>query len=149
MISFKNNIYKYSVYIPLYTSDAVSDAKLAADKVLATPAKPNTNSTTSDYDSVMADYKKLIIRLESLKRRYINNTVLVAMEKKMLKLPIGSGDNLATAIYNIESVNKKIDSSIKVWDQLYLTKIECVKGNTTKKVTAKNPKCPSGYKKAS
>jgi hypothetical protein len=145
----QDNIYKYSVYIPLYTSDAVSDTKLAADKVLATPAKPNTNSTTSDYDSVMADYKKLIIRLESLKRRYINNTALVAMEKKMLKLPIGSGDNLSTAIYNIESVNKKIDSSIKVWDQLYLTKIECVKGNTTKKVTAKNPKCPSGYKKAS
>jgi secreted trypsin-like serine protease len=145
----QGNIYKYSVYIPLYTSDAVSDAKLAADKVLATPAKPNTNSATSDYDSVMADYKKLMIRLESLKRRYINNTALVAMEKKMLKLPIGSGDNLSTAIYNIESVNNKIDSSMKVWDQLYLTKIECVKGNTTKKVTAKNPKCPSGYMKAS
>ena len=142
----QDNIYKYSVYIPLYTSDAVADAKLAADKVLATPAKPNTNSTMSDYDSVMADYKKLMIRLESLKRRYVNNTALVAMEKKMLKLPIGSGDNLSTAIYNIESVNKKIDSSIKVWDQLYLTKIECVKGNTTKKVTAKSPKCPKGYK---
>jgi hypothetical protein len=124
----------------------VSDAKLAADKVLATSAKSNTNSATSNYDSVMADYKKLMIRFEDLKRRYINNTALVSLEKKMLKLPIGSGDNLSTAIYNIESVNKKIDSSIKVWDQLYLTKIECVKGNTTKKVTAKSPKCPKGYK---
>ncbi|MCX6453897.1 MAG: hypothetical protein NTV53_02865, partial [Actinobacteria bacterium] len=101
---------------------------------------------TGDYVSVMTDYKKLMIRLESLKRRYVNNTSLLAMEEKMLKIQISPGDNLSSAIYNIESINKKIDSSIKVWDQLYLTIIECVKGNTTKKVTAKNPKCPKGYK---
>jgi hypothetical protein len=27
------------------------------------------------------------------------------------------------------------------------TSITCVKGKTTKKVTAINPKCPTGYKK--
>ena len=41
----QDKVYKYSVYIPLYTTDAISDAKLAADKVLAIPAKPNSNST--------------------------------------------------------------------------------------------------------
>ena len=142
----QDSIYKYSVYIPLYTSDAVSDAKLAADKVLATPEKLNTISASNDYELVMADYKKLMIRLKSLKQKYINNTALLAMEKKMLKLPIGSEDNLSTAIYNIESVNKKIDSSIKVWSQIYLTKIECVRANTIKKIVAKNPKCPMGFK---
>jgi endoglucanase Acf2 len=94
----------------------------------------------------MADYKKLLLRIASLKQRYVNNTSLLAIEKKMLNLPIGSGKNLATAIYNIESANKKIDSSLKVWGQIYLTKIECIKGNSIKKLTAKNPKCLKGYK---
>jgi hypothetical protein len=44
-------------------------------------------------------------------------------------------------------VNKKIDSSIAVWNKIYITKIKCIKGNKTKNVTAKNPKCPAGYKK--
>jgi len=94
----------------------------------------------------MADYKKLLLRIASLKQRYVNNTSLLAIEKKMLNLPIGSGNNLSTSMYNIESVNKKIDSSLKVWDSIYLTKIECIKGTSIKKLTAKNPKCPKGYK---
>ena len=86
-------------------------------------------------------------RIATFKQRYVNNSQLLAMEKKMLNLPIGSGDNLSTAIYNIQSVNKKLTTSIKAWDQVYITKIECVMGNKTKKITAVNPKCPAGYKK--
>jgi len=142
----QDSIFKYSVYIPMYGPDAVSDLKLAKDKVIAIPAKPITASTTSSYEEVMADYKKLLLRIASLKQRYVNNTSLLAIEKKMLNLPIGSGNNLSTSMYNIESVNKKIDSSLKVWDSIYLTKIECIKGTSIKKLTAKNPKCPKGYK---
>lgn len=149
----QDKLYKYSVYIPLYTPDAVSDAKLAAEKVLASPTKPIAIPTPiattpqMDYDAVMSDYKKMMDRIAILKLRYVNNAQLIAMEKKMLNLPIGSGDNLSTAIYNIQSVNKKLTTSIKVWNKIYITKIECVKGNKIKKISAKNPKCPKGYRK--
>ena len=148
----QDKLYKYSVYIPLYTPDAVSDAKLAAEKVLASTTKPIATPTPiattpiMDYDTVISDYKEMMDRIATLKQRYVNNAQLLAMEKKMLNLPIGSGDNLSTAIYNIRSVNKKLTTSIKVWDQIYITKIECVMGNKTKKISAKNPKCPKGYK---
>ena len=141
----QDRIFRYSVYIPLYTPDAISDAKLAADKVIANPAKQNPSSTTLDYSSVMAEYKKLLIRISTLKLRYVSNNSLLAMEKKLLNLPISPGPGLATAIYNIDSVNKKIDSSIKTWDQIYLTKIECLKGSQIKKITSKSPKCPKGF----
>ena len=42
----QDNVYKYSVYIPLYTPDAISDAKLAADKVLASPTKAIATPTS-------------------------------------------------------------------------------------------------------
>jgi len=142
----QDKLYKYSVYIPLYTPDAVSDAKLAAEKVLASPIKPISNFSHMDYEAVLLDYKQMMDRIATLKQRYVNNSQLIAMEKKMLNLPIGSVSNLSTAIYNIQSVNKKLESSIKVWDQIYITKIECVKGNIIKKISAKNPKCPKGYK---
>jgi hypothetical protein len=61
-------------------------------------------------------------------------------------LVISPDIDLSTAIYNIESVNKKIDSSIKLWDKIYVTKLKCSKGKNTKFVTSKNPKCPKGYK---
>lgn len=142
----QDKLYKYSVYIPLYTPDAVSDAKLAAEKVLASPTKPISNFSQIDYEAVLLDYKQMMDRIATLKQRYVNNSQLIAMEKKMLNLPIGSGRNLSTAIYNIQSVNKKLESSIKIWDQIYITKIECVKGSIIKKISAKNPKCPKGYK---
>lgn len=142
----QDKLYKYSVYIPLYTPDAVSDAKLAAEKVLASPTKQISNFSQMDYEAVLLDYKQMMDRIATLKQRYVNNSQLIAMEKKMLNLPIGSGSNLSTAIYNIQSVNKKLESSIKVWDQIYITKIECVKGSIIKKISTKNPKCPKGYK---
>lgn len=142
----QDKLYKYSVYIPLYTPDAVSDAKLAAEKVLASPTKQISNFSQMDYEAVLLDYKQMMDRIATLKQRYVNNSQLIAMEKKMLNLPIGSGSNLSTAIYNIQSVNKKLESSIKVWDQIYITKIECKKGSIIKKISAKNPKCPKGYK---
>jgi V8-like Glu-specific endopeptidase len=142
----QDKLYKYSVYIPLYTPDAVFDAKLAAEKVLASPTKQISNFSQMDYEAVLLDYKQMMDRIATLKQRYVNNSQLIAMEKKMLNLPIGSGSNLSTAIYNIQSVNKKLESSIKVWDQIYITKIECVKGSIIKKISAKNPKCPKGYK---
>ena len=142
----QDKLYKYSVYIPLYTPDAVSDAKLAAEKVLASPTKQISNFSQMDYEAVLLDYKQMMDRIATLKQRYVNNSQLIAMEKKMLNLPIGSGSNLSTAIYNIQSVNKKLESSIKIWDQIYITKIECVKGSIIKKISAKNPKCPKGYK---
>lgn len=150
----QEKLYKYSVYIPLYTPDALSDAKLAAEKVLASPtapiATPAPIATTPqlEYDAVMLDYKEMMERITILKKRYVNNSQLLAMEKKMLNLPIGSGGNLSTVIYNIQSVNKKLNTSVKVWDQIYITKIQCVKGGETKNIAAKNPKCPKEYKKA-
>ena len=109
---------------------------------------PTLSSTIDEFSLVFADYQKLLSKISVLKNSYVNNKDLLNLEKKLLRLPIISGKDLSTAIYNIESVNKKIDSSIAVWNKIYITKIKCIKGNKTKNVTAKNPKCPTGYKKA-
>lgn len=142
----QEKLYKYSVYIPLFTEVAQADAKLAADKVLATPVK--TENSQLDYEVVMSDYKKLLIRISNLKLRYVKNTQLLAIEKKMLALPIKPGADLSTAVFNISSVNKKLDTSIKTWDQIYITIIECTKSGKIIKVTGKSPKCPTGYTKS-
>ena len=68
------------------------------------------------------------------------------MEMKISKLPIIQGKELTTAKYNIDSVNKWLDSNEKVWAKISKTTIFCIKGKIVKKVTAVKPKCPSGYK---
>ena len=71
---------------------------------------------------------------------------LLGIEEKMLRLPIILGNDLSTAKYNIQSVNASLDTSEKVWEKTQKTTITCVKGKSTKKITAIKPKCPSGYK---
>jgi hypothetical protein len=109
---------------------------------------PALSSTIDEFSLVFSDYQKLLSKIGALKKSYVNNKDLLNLEKKLLGLPIVSGEDLSTVVYNIESVNKKIDSSITVWNKIYITNIKCIKGNKVKNVTAKNPKCPSGYKKA-
>jgi len=41
----------------------------------------------------------------------------------------------------------KAEAEAKASAVMNKTTITCVKGKLTKKVTAKNPKCPAGYKK--
>ena len=117
--------------------------------IVGTPTPtPTLSSAIDEFSLVFSDYQKLLRKITALKNSYINNNDLLKLEKKILGLPIIPGKDLSTAIYNIESVNKKIDSSILVWNKIYITKIKCIKGNMIKNITAKNPKCPSGYKRA-
>ncbi|CAB4653504.1 unannotated protein [freshwater metagenome] len=142
----QNKAYAYSVYIPLYTSDAVSDLKLATDKVSSARVLSNPNKDELDYKSVQLKHQKLLSRFDFLKRRYVNNYIVLAMEKKARYLPFSPLGDYSKFIAEIESFNKKIDSSLRIWDRRFITKIECVLGDKTKIVTSKSPKCPKGYK---
>jgi hypothetical protein len=52
---------------------------------------------------------------------------------------------LQLSAYNFEFSSPTIKIKINQNKNLKGT-ISCIKGKTTKKVTAKNPKCPAGYK---
>ena len=112
---------------------AISDA--AAQKVIQ-----------DDFNAITNSYQKLLLRIYDLKIKFPRVSSLLGIEEKMLRLPIILGSDLSTAKYNIESVNASLDTSEKVWEKTQKTTITCVKGKTTKKVTAIKPKCPSGYK---
>jgi hypothetical protein len=113
---------------------AIADA--AAQKVIQ-----------DDFNAVTSSYQKLLLRIYDLKIKFPRVSDLVGIEKKMLRLPIILGNDLSTAKYNIQSVNASLDTSEKIWEKTQKTTITCVKGKTTKKVTAIKPKCPTGYKK--
>jgi hypothetical protein len=112
---------------------AVADA--AAQKVIQ-----------DDFNAVTSSYQKLLLRIYDLKVKFPRVSNLLGIEEKMLRLPIILGNDLSTAKYNIQSVNASLDASEKVWEKTQKTTITCLKGKTTKKVTAIKPKCPSGYK---
>jgi len=112
---------------------AIADA--AAQKVIQ-----------DDFNAVTSSYQKLLLRIYDLKIKFPRVSNLLGIEEKMLRLPIILGNDLSTAKYNIQSVNASLDASEKVWEKTQKTTITCLKGKTTKKVTAIKPKCPSGYK---
>jgi hypothetical protein len=112
---------------------AIADA--AAQKVIQ-----------DDFNAVTSSYQKLLLRIYDLKIKFPRVSNLLGIEKKMLRLPIILGNDLSTAKYNIQSFNASLDTSEKIWEKTQKTTITCVKGKTTKKVTAIKPKCPSGYK---
>ena len=115
-------------------ADRAAADKAAADKAAA--AKGEVNK-----------FKELIERIKNLKSRYPNNSQLTGMEVKAKILEGVLGKNLSSTIPNIESINLWLDANEIVWQKTQKQTINCIKGKTTKKVTAVKPKCPSGYKK--
>ena len=124
---------------------AGSESKVAADKVAADKVG-TTNMQQVEFNTVQKDYETMMLRITNLKVKYPNNSNLIGMEAKMLKLPIILGKDLSTAKYNIISVNKWLDGNEKVWEKTQKKIVICVRAELTKKVTGINPKCPKGYK---
>jgi hypothetical protein len=118
----------------------VDESKVAAEKLTVTSIQQ------AQFNSVQSNFKKMMSRIAKLKIKYPDNSNLISMEAKMLKLPIILGSDLSTATYNIVSVNKWLDGNEKVWEKTQKKMITCVKGKLTKKVNGINPKCPKGYK---
>jgi len=128
-----------------------AEAKAAAELIAKQEAEAMAAAAAQkliqdDFNVVMEDYQKLLLRISNLKVKYARVSSLLGIEEKMLRLPIILGNDLSTAKYNIQSVNVSLDSSEKVWEKTQKTTITCVKGKLTKKVTAVKPKCPTGYK---
>jgi len=123
---------------------AEAEAKAKAEAEANAKAEAEANAK---YESVLNQYQALLERIRLLKIKYPQVSTLSGLEAKMMNLPIIKGSDLSSALYNINSVNSKLDSSEKVWAKTQKTTINCVKGKLTKKVTAINPKCPAGYKK--
>ena len=123
---------------------AAAEVKAKAEAEAKAKAEAEANAK---YESVLNQYQALLERIRLLKIKYPQVSTLSGLEAKMMNLPIIKGSDLSSALYNINSVNSKLDSSEKVWAKTQKTTINCVKGKLTKKVTAINPKCPAGYKK--
>ena len=121
-----------------------AEAKAKADAEAKAKAESEANER---YEAVVIQYRALLERIRLLKIKYPQESTLTGLEAKMTNLPIIKGSDLTTALYNINSLNSKLDSSEKLWVKTQKTTITCVKGKLTKKVTAVNPKCPTGYKK--
>ncbi len=126
-------------------ADKAAAEKAAADKAAADLAAQKL--LQDDFNLVMQDYQKLLLRIDSLKVKYPRVSLLSGIEKKIRSLPIILGNDLSTAKSNIRSANASLDLSVKVWKKTQNVTITCVKGKSVKKVTAINPVCPSGYKK--
>ena len=125
--------------------EAELKAKLEAEaKAIADAAAQKV--IQDDFNAVTSSYQKLLLRIYDLKIKFPRVSNLLGIEEKMLRLPIILGNDLSTAKYNIQSVNASLDTSEKVWEKTQKTTITCVKGKSTKKITAIKPKCPSGYK---
>ena len=121
------------------TADKAALEKAAADKVAADKAAAAKNEVNK--------FEELIERIKNLKSRYPNNSQLTGMEVKAKVLAGVLGKNLGSTIPNIESINLWLDANESVWKKTQKQTINCIKGKTTKKVIAVNPKCPAGYKK--
>jgi hypothetical protein len=137
----------------LKAKQEAEDAKVAAELKAKQEAEAKAAADAAaqkliqeDFNLVMSDYQKLMLRIYNLKIKYPRVSNLLGIEEKMLRLPIILGNDLTTAKYNIQSVNASLGVSEKVWEATQKTTITCVKGKLTKKVTAVKPKCPSGYK---
>jgi len=120
-------------------ADKAALEKAAADKVAADKAAAAKNEVNK--------FEELIERIKNLKSRYPNNSQLTGMEVKAKVLAGVLGKNLGSTIPNIESINLWLDANESVWKKTQKQTINCIKGKTTKKVIAVNPKCPAGYKK--
>ena len=131
-------------------ADKAAADKAAADKAAADKAAADKAGITKmqqvEFEIVKNDYETMMLRISNLKVKYPNNSNLIGMEVKMLKLPISLGSDLTTAKNNIVSVNKWLDGNEKVWKKTQKKTITCVKGKVFKKVTGINPKCPKGFK---
>jgi hypothetical protein len=126
------------------TADKATADKAAADKAAADLSAQKMQQ--DDFNLVMRNYQKLMLRIYNLKIKYPRVSNLLGIEEKMIRLPIILGNDLSTAKYNIQSANSSLDASEKVWEKTQKTTITCIKGKLTKKVTAVKPKCPTGYK---
>lgn len=124
----------------------LAKAKADAEAKAEAEAKAKAEAEAK-YESVLNQYQLLIERIRLLKVKYPKETSLPGLEAKMINLPIIKGSDLTTVVYNIISVNLKLDTSEKVWAKTQKTTITCLKDKLSKRVTAINPKCPAGYKK--
>jgi hypothetical protein len=130
-------------------ADKATADKATADKAVADKAAADLSAQKmqqDDFNLVMRNYQKLMLRIYNLKIKYPRVSNLLGIEEKMIRLPIILGNDLSTAKYNIQSANSSLDASEKVWEKTQKTTITCIKGKLTKKVTAVKPKCPTGYK---
>jgi hypothetical protein len=101
----------------------------------------------SEYETAKNVSEKLMARFSGLKIKFPKNSELIGMENKASKLTFFPGKVLALYLLDVEGINKWLDEKEKIWEKNQTSTITCVKGKLTKKVTAVNPKCPSGYKK--
>jgi hypothetical protein len=143
-------------------ADKAAADKAAADKVIADAAaelkaKQEAEAKAAaeaailklqieEFNEVSSAYKEMMKKILGMKSIFPFTSSLLGMEAKMKNLPITLGEDLTTARTNISNVDKWLDTNKKIWEKTQKMVITCIKGKLTKKVTAVNPKCPSGYK---
>ena len=159
-----STVYPTVISIPVEKSDAAAD-KAAADKAAALNKEMNEtfialtnnlNKYKTDIAQIFRDYPAYFNQIpelrSSLQRAIDYKIPTVASQSGIdaIRELIGGGSGSALAsdfLLAQAGITKYVALENIKAKTAKKTTITCIKGKVTKKVTAVNPKCPTGYKK--
>jgi hypothetical protein len=129
-------------------ADKAAADKAAADKAAADKAAADKAEIRNLLDSVAS-------QISSLKFKYGENNVRV-QQSTLDRLNLALQNSNESGYSEIRLLAQKAQADLLAIEQKFAKEmkilkkstITCVKGKVSKKVTASNPKCPAGYKKA-
>jgi hypothetical protein len=142
----QEKLYKYSVYIPLDTTDAMANANLAI---------VTANKVTSELKSKLEAQEKAKAEAEAaaekaaaeLKAKQEAQEKAKAEAEAKAAAELMAKQEAEAAAFAAAAQSKAQQEVAAKAVASKKTTITCVKGKQSKKVTALNPKCPTGYKK--
>ena len=128
-------------------ADKAAADKAAADKAAADKAAADSAAALKTLiNQVVSSKKELAQRIRDLIKKYPSERKFDALGQYLSNIEAVNESNYRS----VESVIYRVVGDVDAIEERLLntrTTITCIKGKLTKKVTAVNPKCPSGYKK--
>jgi hypothetical protein len=125
---------------------AVAD-KAAADKAAADKAAADKIASEARINAAKSKYSELSLEIDLLLKKYPSKKSEIELYKKKINLFERIDQvNIPTVEVNLAGIESKLVAMKSVYSKIART-ITCTKGKVTKKFTAINPKCPTGYKK--
>jgi hypothetical protein len=121
--------------------------KAAADKAAADKAAADKIASEARINAAKSKYSELSLEIDLLLKKYPSKKSEIELYKKKINLFERIDQvNIPTVEVNLAGIESKLVAMRSVYSKIART-ITCTKGKVTKKFTAINPKCPTGYKK--
>jgi hypothetical protein len=128
-------------------ADKAAADKAAADKAAADKAAADKIASEARINAAKSKYSELSLEIDLLLKKYPSKKSEIELYKKKINLFERIDQvNIPTVEVNLAGIESKLVAMKSVYSKIART-ITCTKGKVTKKFTAINPKCPTGYKK--